>query len=259
VTFTEFHLAGTVETGGRRYPVTQVNTWPPGDATVITPDYGAVLKPDPAATFVRLEPVDAARGIFRATSVESAAAGLPVSFGVGLGPLAHGVRPHPGDQFVLHYALAPQVPGAVAGIGGGPILLRDGQWYEDPHAPAPDERDVRWPVVALGALPDGLLLFAAVDGRHPERAVGMTRPEFADLLRSFGVSDAMALDSGGSVTLVARAPGAQLATVRNTPSDDSAERYVSDALLVFSTAPPDAIVGSAAPPPNSAAPYDPGP
>jgi hypothetical protein len=33
-----------------------------------------------------------------------------------------------------------------------------------------------------------------------------------------------------------------MARVRNTPSDDSAERYISDALLVFSSAPPDEIV-----------------
>jgi exopolysaccharide biosynthesis protein len=98
---------------------------------------------------------------------------------------------------------------------------------------------VRWPVAALGSTADGLLLLAAVDGRHPERAVGMTRPEFADLLRSYGVTDAMALDSGGSVTLVARPPGQRAASVRNKPSDDSAERFISDALLVFSSAPPD--------------------
>lgn len=242
VTFAEFRLSGSVETRGRSYPVTQINTWPPGEATVITPDYGAELPPAAAATFVRLEPVDPAAHLFRATAVESAAGGLKVSLGIGFGPQAAGVAPHVGDRFKLDYTLLPNVQDAVAGIGGGPILLKDGGWYEDPHAPAPDERDVRWPVVALGATADGLLLLAAVDGRHPERAVGMTRPEFAELLRSYGVRDAMALDSGGSVTLVARAAGDRVASVRNTPSDDSAERFVSDALLVYSSAPPDEIV-----------------
>ena len=66
---------------------------------------------------------------------------------------------------------------------------------------------MQWPVIAIGTMPDGTLMFAAVDGRHPERSIGMTRPEFGELLRGYGMIDAMALDSGGSVTLVSRAPG----------------------------------------------------
>ncbi len=242
VTFGEFTLNGSVRTRGKTYPITQLNSWPLGEATVITPDYGTELPPAPGATFVRLEAVDAAKHEYRATAVEAADAPLPVSFGVGFGPAAHDVKPRAGDRFILDYELSPRVPGMMSGIGGGPILLKDGNWYEDPHAPAPDERDVRWPVVALGRAGDGMLLLAAVDGRHPERAVGMTRPEFAALLQSFGMRDAMALDSGGSVTLVSRAPGDRAASVRNKPSDDSAERYISDALLVFSSAPPNDIV-----------------
>jgi hypothetical protein len=70
----------------------------------------------------------------------------------------------------------------------------------------------------------------------------MTRPEFGELLQRLGVTDAMALDSGGSVTLVARSPGAHDATLHNIPSDDSYERYISDALLVYSSAPAGTIV-----------------
>jgi exopolysaccharide biosynthesis protein len=253
VRFAEFHLDGSVRTRGRTYPMTQINTWPPGRVTLVTPDYGATLPPAPA-TFVRLAAVDAARHLYRATAVESAAAGLRVSFGVAFGPLVRGAAPRVGDLFRINYHLAPPVTNVAAGIGGGPILLKDGRWYEDPHAPAPAERDVRWPVVAFGSTAAGLLLFAAVDGRHPERAVGMTRPEFAALLRSYGVRDAMAFDSGGSVTLVARAPGEGAVSVRNTPSDDSAERFVSDALLVFSSAPRDEIVNG---PPSPAPPVMP--
>ena len=120
-------------------------------------------------------------------------------------------------------------------------------WFEDHHAPAPDERDVQWPVVAIGTMPGDTLMFVAVDGRHPERSIGMTRPEFGDLLRSFGMIDAMALDSGGSVTLVSRAPGNSAVTVRNVVSDFSQERYVSDALFVYSTAPLGTIVTSPRP------------
>jgi hypothetical protein len=70
----------------------------------------------------------------------------------------------------------------------------------------------------------------------------MTRPEFADLLLDFGAQDAMALDSGGSVTMVSRAPGDTKVTVRNVPSDNSAERWVSDGLFVYSSAPQPALL-----------------
>ena len=121
-------------------------------------------------------------------------------------------------------------------------MLKDGQWFEDPRAPAPEERNVQWPVIAIGTTPENTLLLAAVDGRHPERSIGMRRPEFAELLQRFGVLDAMALDSGGSVTMVSRAPGDAGVTVRNVPSDDSYERYVADGLFVYSSAPPGTLV-----------------
>ena len=97
-------------------------------------------------------------------------------------------------------------------------------------------------MIALAHLSDDLLLLVAVDGRHPERSIGMTRPEFASLLQRFGALDAMALDSGGSVTLVSRAPGDENVSVRNQPSDHSDERWVSDGLFLYSSAPPPEIV-----------------
>ncbi len=234
-TFAEFHLGGAVVTKSGRFPVTQVNSWPTGATTIITPDYGATLPPEPDTTFVRLDPVGSSGTRYRVRSVEPATSALPVSFGVAFGARVKGPLPHVGEHVDARYSLVPAVPNAFAGIGGGPILLKDGEWYEDPHAPAPDERDVRWPVDALGKLADGSLVMVAVDGRHPERSVGMTRPEFGALLQTFGVTDAMALDSGGSVTLVARLTDGSLA-VRNKPSDDSAERYIADAIFVYSSA-----------------------
>ena len=146
---------------------------------------------------------------------------IPVRLGLGFQrPRCKQPLPRPGDVVDVHYAIDPPVPDAVAAIGSGPLVAqRRRSGIEDRHAPAPDERDVQWPVIAIGTMPDGTLMFVAVDGRHPERSIGMTRPEFGDLLRGFGVIDAMALDSGGSVTLVSRAPGNSATTVRNVPSD----------------------------------------
>jgi hypothetical protein len=245
-TFGEFRLTGTLTTPHAKFPVTQLNEWPAGDVTVITPRFGKTLPAADGVVFARLAPVDLRAGVFRVTKLEKATAPLPVSYGVAFGKLLKGPLPRPGDRVTLHYALDPPVRGAVAAIGGGPLMIKNGAWYEDPHAPAPDERDVRWPVIAIARRPDDALLLVAVDGRHPERSVGMTRPEFGDLLLRFGAVDAMALDSGGSVTLVARAPGDANVTVRNHPSDDSAERWVSDALFVYSDAPPPTLVAPVA-------------
>lgn len=242
VTFDEFHLRGSVTTPRARFEVTQLNNWPAGHVTVITPDFGKMLPVATGVTFAALDPIPMKPGHYRVSAVTPVSAPVPVTFGIAFGPLVKGPLPRLGDDVQLSYALEPAIGDAIAGIGGGPRLLKDGAWYDDPHAPAPDERDVRWPVIALALLPDDLLLLVAVDGRHPERSVGMTRPEFAELLQRFGATDAMALDSGGSVTLVSRAPGDENVSVRNQPSDNSAERWVSDALFLYSSAGANEIV-----------------
>ncbi len=239
-TFARFRLSGAAIDGTRHYPITLLNSWPTRHAAFITPDYGVTLPAAPGVTFAALAPLG--DGKYRVTSLHDMAVPMPVVLGIGFGPLESAPLPRVGDVLDVHYALDPPVPGAVAAIGSGPLLLKDGQWFEDKHAPAPDERDVQWPVIAIGTMPAGTLMFVAVDGRHPERSIGMTRPEFAELLRGFGMIDAMALDSGGSVTLVSRAPGNTAVTVRNVPSDFDAERYVSDALFVYSSAPFGTIV-----------------
>jgi hypothetical protein len=237
----EFRMVGTVQVEGQSFPVTQLNNWPVGDVTVITPAFGKTLPPSALTTFASLEPIGGDEKRFRVIDVQSADVPLPVRFGLAFGPRAKATL-RPGDTIELSYRTDPPLDGTVAAIGGGPILLRNGAWYEDPHAPAPDERNYRWPVIALAREADNHLLLVAVDGRHPERSVGMMRPEFAELLRRLGAVDAMALDSGGSVTLISRAVGDSTVSVRNVPSDNSAERWVSDALFLYSTASPPSIV-----------------
>jgi exopolysaccharide biosynthesis protein len=238
-TFGEFHMTGTLETAHGKERVTEFNDWPPGYVSVITPRYGVELKPG-AATFVELAPLGGSK--YRVANVTPGDQTIPVSFGVAIGRSAKIPMPKIGETVKLTYATDPPLGGAVMAIGGGPILVKDSTPYDDPHAPAPDERDVRWPVVALAQTKDARLDLIAVDGRHPERSIGMTRPEFAELLERFGATDAMALDSGGSVTLVARTPGDANVTVRNVVSDFSNERWISDALYLYSSAPQPSIV-----------------
>jgi exopolysaccharide biosynthesis protein len=241
VAFAQFRMVGTATTAHGAFPVTQFNNWPAGDVTVITPDFGKVLPAWPGITFAELRQLSAP-GHYVVERVVPMTTAIPIAFGLAFGPRLKGTLPKPGDRITLTYKLDPPADGAIAGIGGGPLLLKDGAWYEDPHAPAPDERDVRWPVIALARLADDTLLLVAVDGRHPETSIGMTRPEFAEMLQRLGANDAMALDSGGSVTLVARVPGDENVSVRNRPSDSSYERWVSDGLFLYSSAPPPEIV-----------------
>lgn len=249
VTFGEYGFHGIARVGSTAVALTQLNDWPVGKATFLTPEYGRI-PPAAGVTLAELDPVPGRPHRFRVTRVGPVMAPVDATYGLALGPLDRVAPPLPGQTIEIDYDSDPGAADAIAAIGGGPLLLKDGAWFEDPHAPAPDERTAHWAVVAVGRLPDDDLMIVQVDGRHPERSIGITRPDFAELLRKYGVVDAMALDSGGSVTLVSRVPGEQAVTVRNHPSDDDGERWVANGLFVYSSARPGTLLG---PPPVSAA------
>jgi exopolysaccharide biosynthesis protein len=71
------------------------------------------------------------------------------------------------------------------------------------------------------------MLIATVDGRQPGVSVGMSLAELASLLLEFGASDAINLDGGGSTTMVVNGK------LVNSPSDQTGERPVSDAILIL--------------------------
>jgi exopolysaccharide biosynthesis protein len=66
-----------------------------------------------------------------------------------------------------------------------------------------------------------------VDGRQPGVSTGMSLEMLAELLLEFGAVEAMNLDGGGSTTMVIHNK------VVNRPSDQTGERPVSDAILIF--------------------------
>jgi hypothetical protein len=143
-----------------------------------------------------------------------------------------------GQQVQMNLTTDPDWHDLPAVIGGGPVLVQNGQVVEDPDAPAPQERDRRHPVIAVGISRDGRsLTFVEVDGRQPNFSIGLTRPELASYMQWLGAYQAMAFDSGGSATMVARLPGQPAPIVVNSPSDGR-ERPVANALLVYSSAVP---------------------
>jgi hypothetical protein len=158
---------------------------------------------------------------------------------VGLGAGADWLaRLTAGSPVQLNLTTDPDWHDALMAIGGGPILVQNGQIVEDPDAPSPKERDYRYPVMAVGIGRDGhTLTFVEVDGRQPALSIGLTRPQLAQYMLRLGAVQAMAFDSGGSATMVVRLPGAPAPAVVNSPSDGQ-ERPVGDAILVYSSAVP---------------------
>lgn len=130
---------------------------------------------------------------------------------------------------VLTLDLATSVPldGAVTGIGGGPVLVRQGRpvRIEVPDDDAYQFKSMRerHPRSAVGWNADHYFLVTS-DGRR-EGAAGMTLEELGAYLAALGCTDAMNLDGGGSATLWAGG------AVRNRPSD-GVERPIANALAI---------------------------
>ncbi len=113
-------------------------------------------------------------------------------------------------------------------IGGGPRLVASGAAAAiDPAIYNAGFADARHPRTAVGVRADGRLLLVTVDGRQPERSVGMTIAELASLLLELGAVEAINMDGGGSTAMVVRDK------VVSSPSDLTGERAVGDALLLF--------------------------
>ncbi len=243
ISFDDVTFAGTVRYGATTLPVTTVNEWPPqGGVGLLTPAYGA-LKRNPGVTLVPLVPVDEAHvstdlsGTYRAADDDPNHPAIVVPE-LAFGPAARalGPLPNPGDDVRVDVATTPPLDAIANAVGGGPLLVANGAPVEDPNAPAPEERERRFPVSGAAKTAAGELVLVAVDGRRAAYSIGVTRPEFAALMLGFAATDAMAFDSGGSSTLVARVLGDADASVLNAPSDGE-ERPVADGLFVCSDAP----------------------
>lgn len=115
-------------------------------------------------------------------------------------------------------------------VGGGPQLIKAGKVdiTDKQEKMSPSFRTDRHPRTAIGRLANGTLLLITVDGRQAGVSAGMSLNMLADLLLELGAVEAINLDGGGSTTMVVHN---QLV---NRPSDQTGERPVSDAILVFS-------------------------
>ncbi|GAC1444706.1 MAG: hypothetical protein NVS3B17_00930 [Vulcanimicrobiaceae bacterium] len=246
VRFENVTFSGSLRYGATTVPITAINEWPPQGGVALLDEAFGTAKPSPGVTVLDMVPVESEHaplhpaGAFRiAAPGDATRAHVVRGYELAFGPaaLALGEPPRVGDPVVVDIATMPALDDLAYAVGGGPTLVARGVPVDDPNAPAPEERDRRFPVSGAATLADGRLLLFCVDGRDTRHSIGLTRPQFAALALAFASTDAMAFDSGGSAELVARVLGDAEASVLGTPSDGE-ERVVADGVFVYSDAPP---------------------
>jgi exopolysaccharide biosynthesis protein len=114
-------------------------------------------------------------------------------------------------------------------VNGAGLLRRRGKAFSNWSAESlsgPAFTDSRHPRTVIGVDDKGFIWLIAVDGRQPDRAVGMNFAELQRLCDRLRITDALNLDGGGSTTMVVKG------AIKNKPSDPAGARAVSDALIV---------------------------
>jgi Phosphodiester glycosidase len=238
----EFTFTGQIVIDQRTMPLDGIDEMPlpGGGISLLTPLYGRV-PPHDNVTLVELQPLEGLPPLarYRVTGVADNLVSQPPGYYAAIGLNDYGVVgiPDAGAIVTASGDLAPLGLASIsAAVGGGALILHDGEWFDDPDAPYPEENSKRMPCSGAGLAPDGRLLLVEVDGRQPELSVGVTRHEFAALMRSLGATEGLLFDGGGSSTMVVRRLGDTVADVVNSPSDGK-ERPVADGVFVYSTAP----------------------
>ena len=236
-------FTGRVSIGTRTVTLDAINELPPpgGGTSLITPAFGAV-PPQDGVTLVALAPSAGTPPLcsYRVTAIADETIRNAAGYYLAIGVNAYGSAgvPNAGDAVVASGDLSP-IPLAQisAAVGGGPLLLDAGLPVDDPDGPNGKAFARRIPSSGAAISADGTLLLIEVDGREVDHSLGVTRPEFAALMQSFGAVRAMAFDGGGSSEIVARTPTQLDATLQNDPSDGH-ERKVADGIFVYDDATP---------------------
>jgi exopolysaccharide biosynthesis protein len=115
-------------------------------------------------------------------------------------------------------------------ISGDRMLIQGGRIIEDLN------NVTLHPRTAIGLNKNGRWLYiVVVDGRQPFYSSGATYQELAEILQKLGAFNAMALDGGGSSTMVIEGPNGE-PVVLNSPIDNyipGRERPVANHLGIF--------------------------
>lgn len=238
----EESFVGQAQIGSNTIGLDAINELPPpdGGTSLITPQFGTV-PPQANTTLVSLTPRSGVTPFAQYSTIDIADNGTPQPAGyylaIGVNAYGRAGVPNPGDQITVNGDLSPvNVANIGAAVGGGPMILHQGQFFDDPDGPNGGEYSARIPASGAAIGFDGTLYLLEVDGRQSDLSIGITRPEFAALMRAFGAAEGLAFDGGGSSALAVRTRGAASAHLVTSPSD-GIERKVADGIFIYSTAP----------------------
>lgn len=207
-----------------------------GSETILyTPSYGEAATPTGSRyeLTIRLDaPGPLTPNAVRAGTVVAtkSGGGMPLAPGTvvltgvgGAGPALRAEFPL-GRRLTLSAGLPALPPGAVAALGGGPLLVRDGRAVTDAgEGFTGTQTDGDTSRTAVGQAADGTTMLVTSEGPS-QGSPGLTAAEQATLLASLGARTAVAMDGGGSAQL---AVGTDLAIPWSSP------RSVPDALLMY--------------------------
>ena len=228
---------GTWKGSGQRRPLNGFNEVPtPGQVILFTPSYGPRAPVVPGAAEIVLQPFPAAvPNIDLAANVTAVGVNggeaIPPDGAIlmATGSIAAALQAEApvGSVLTTRLILQPAWTGIVSALGGGPVLVRNGNAvFRSLEDFTNDQVTQRDPRAGVGQLADGRVILVAVDGRQPGYSVGLTSFELAQVLQRLGAVTASGVDSGGSVTV------AFDGRLLNRPSDPGGERLVKEALLI---------------------------
>ena len=229
-------LFGTWQGTGQRRTLTGLNAPPsPGQTVLFTSTYGPrtpVVAGAAEAVLGAFPPAAPNTDLAGAVTAVAAGGGEPIPPGgavlMAAGGAAAKLQAEARIGSVIHtrLGLQPAWDGVTAGLGGGPVLVRNGKAvFRSLEDFTNDQVGSRTARDAVGQLADGRIVLVAVDGGRPGYSAGLTSFELAQALVRLGAVTAAGLDPGDDVT--AAFDGRLL----NRPSG-RVERAVKEALLV---------------------------
>ncbi|MBQ7595224.1 MAG: phosphodiester glycosidase family protein, partial [Clostridia bacterium] len=121
-------------------------------------------------------------------------------------------------------------------VAGSPLLIRNGKINSSDGKRISNYSETLNPRTCVGITPDNKVIFLIVDGRQAPKSTGLTPYQAALMFQSFGCTNALMLDGGGSSTFGSKVPGEDF-SVKNTPSDGG-ERAIAGSMLIISEAVP---------------------
>lgn len=241
VVFGHLRFSGQISVGRTRHSVQGLNRpLSPDELIVFTPEFHrtSLTNPGGIEVVVRRNIVVAVGDLKGSSQIPSD--GYVVS---AVGSARQWVKNHlrKGSRLMFSWRLSSLEPNVVDNdeekwrraysiVGAGPQLIKAGKVAitDKEEKMSPTFRTDRHPRTAIAKLESGKLLLLTVDGRQPGVSAGMSLNMLADLLLEFGAVEVINLDGGGSTAMVVRDK------LVNRPSDQTGERPVSDAILVFS-------------------------